>query len=211
MGVVCSDVAESAGEGRAVMFEQFRDAGIDVGKSYGRPAGQKLFTALYTELTGARGYSGKPVLLGRSRGGLMTLSWAASNPDKVGGFAGIYPVCDLASYPGASSRCRRRSTIRWARGRRKRKGLPVRLRSLRGRLSSSRRESFQTHSAVLACANMRRTLDRIATQTAEVARLRSCPHAASMSGPRARRKCATAPWSRSSARNASVCSMLLGA
>ncbi len=87
------------------MFEQFRDAGvavagIDVGESYGSPAGQKLFSALYTELTGARGYSKKPVLLGRSRGGLMTLAWAASNPDKVGGFAGIYPVCDIASYPG---------------------------------------------------------------------------------------------------------------
>ena len=87
------------------MFEQFRDAGIavagiDVGESYGSPAGQKLFTALYVELTDARGYSRKPVLLGRSRGGLMTLAWAASNPDKVGGFAGIYPVCDIASYPG---------------------------------------------------------------------------------------------------------------
>jgi hypothetical protein len=30
----------------------------------------------------------------------MTLSWAAANPGKVGGFAGIYPVCDIASYPG---------------------------------------------------------------------------------------------------------------
>ena len=87
------------------LFEQFLDAGIavagiDVGESYGSPAGQKLFTALYNDLTGVRGYSRKPVLLGRSRGGLMTLAWAASNPEKVGGFAGIYPVCDLASYPG---------------------------------------------------------------------------------------------------------------
>jgi hypothetical protein len=32
----------------------------------------------------------------------MTLSWAAANPNKVGGFAGIYPVCDLASYPGVN-------------------------------------------------------------------------------------------------------------
>lgn len=87
------------------MFAQFRDAGIavagiDVGESYGSPAGQKHFTALYSALTVARGYSKKPVLLGRSRGGLMTLAWAASNPDKVGAFAGIYPVCDIASYPG---------------------------------------------------------------------------------------------------------------
>lgn len=30
----------------------------------------------------------------------MTLTWAAEHPDKVGGFAGIYPVCNIASYPG---------------------------------------------------------------------------------------------------------------
>ena len=42
----------------------------------------------------------KLLTLGRSRGGLQTLSWAATNPEKVGGFAGIYPVCDLRSYPG---------------------------------------------------------------------------------------------------------------
>ena len=87
------------------MFERFRDAGIaiagiDGGESYGSPAGRKLYSALYAEMTGTRGYSPKPVMLGRSRGGLMTLSWAAENADKVGGFAGIYPVCSIASYPG---------------------------------------------------------------------------------------------------------------
>jgi pimeloyl-ACP methyl ester carboxylesterase len=86
------------------MFQQFIDAGIsvagiDVGESYGSPAGRKLFTALFDEMR-SRGFSAKPVLLGRSRGGLMALSWAAENPDKVAAFAGIYPVCNLASYPG---------------------------------------------------------------------------------------------------------------
>ena len=87
------------------MFERFQEAGIaiagiDVGESFGSPAGRALFSDLHKELTTRRGYSSKPVLLGRSRGGLMTLSWAAENPDKVGGFAGIYPVCNLESYPG---------------------------------------------------------------------------------------------------------------
>ena len=41
-------------------------------------------------------------MLGRSRGGLMTLAWAVENADKVGGFAGIYPVCNLVSYPGVA-------------------------------------------------------------------------------------------------------------
>ena len=87
------------------MFERFVAAGIgiagiDVGESYGSPAGRAKFTSLYRELVEKRNYSAKPVLLGRSRGGLMLLCWACENADKVGGFAGIYPVCNLASYPG---------------------------------------------------------------------------------------------------------------
>jgi hypothetical protein len=87
------------------MFGKFREAGIaiagiDVGESYGSPAGRALFSQLHAEMTEKRGYSRKPVLLGRSRGGLMTLSWAGDNPDKVAAFAGIYPVCNIASYPG---------------------------------------------------------------------------------------------------------------
>ncbi|MBL8808968.1 MAG: alpha/beta hydrolase [Planctomycetaceae bacterium] len=90
------------------MFEKFTAAGIaiagiDAGESYGSPNGNRLYSALYEELTERRGYSKKPVLLGRSRGGLMTLSWAVNNPEKVGGWAGIYPVCNLSSYPGLSN------------------------------------------------------------------------------------------------------------
>lgn len=90
------------------MFERFTKAGIaiagiDVGESFGSPDGCKLFSALHRELTEKRGFAPKPVLLGRSRGGLMTLAWAVENPDKVGGFAGIYPVCNMASYPGVAN------------------------------------------------------------------------------------------------------------
>lgn len=93
------------------MFEQFLAAGIgiagiDVGESYGSPAGRKLFTALHTEMSQSRGYSARCVLLGRSRGGLMTLSWAAENAGKVAAWAGIYPVCNLASYPGVAKAAR---------------------------------------------------------------------------------------------------------
>jgi len=89
----------------AWMFERFARAGvavagIDVGESYGSPEGRALFSAFYTELTTKRGFAPKMVLLGRSRGGLMTLCWAAENPEKIAAFAGIYPVCNLASYPG---------------------------------------------------------------------------------------------------------------
>jgi hypothetical protein len=89
------------------MFERFTRAGIaiagiDVGESYGSPDGRALYSALYRELTTNRGFARKAVMLGRSRGGLMTLSWAVENADKVAGFAGIYPVCNLLSYPGVA-------------------------------------------------------------------------------------------------------------
>jgi pimeloyl-ACP methyl ester carboxylesterase len=87
------------------MFHRFGEAGIavagiDVGESAGNPEGRRLYGTLYNDLTKNRGFSRKPVLLARSRGGLMLINWAAENADKVGGIAGIYPVCNLTSYPG---------------------------------------------------------------------------------------------------------------
>jgi pimeloyl-ACP methyl ester carboxylesterase len=87
------------------MFERFTAAGIaiagiDVGESYGSPHGRSKYTALYRTLVDKRGLSQRPVLLGRSRGGLMLYAWACENPDRVAAVAGIYPVCNIASYPG---------------------------------------------------------------------------------------------------------------
>lgn len=89
------------------MFDRFHAAGIavagvDVGESYGSPRGRAIYQMLYEELTTRRGFHDKPVLLARSRGGLMLYSWAAEHPESVGGIAGIYPVCNLASYPGVA-------------------------------------------------------------------------------------------------------------
>lgn len=75
-------------------------AGIDVGESMGNPEGRAAFQKLYVEMTEKRGYSTTPVLLGRSRGGLMLYNWAVEHPESVGAVAGIYPVCNLASWPG---------------------------------------------------------------------------------------------------------------
>jgi dipeptidyl aminopeptidase/acylaminoacyl peptidase len=87
------------------MHERFLEAGvavgdIDAGESYGSPKGRELFTALYKELAGRRGFAPRPCLLGRSRGGLWVTAWAADDPDKVAGLAGIYPVFDLRTYSG---------------------------------------------------------------------------------------------------------------
>lgn len=87
------------------MFERFLAAGVaiagvDVGESYGSPAGVELYDQLYDELVHGRSFAPQPVLLARSRGGLMLYAWAAAHPRQVAGAAGIYPVCDVRSYPG---------------------------------------------------------------------------------------------------------------
>lgn len=92
------------------MFQKFLDAGIaiagiDVGESYGSPDGRALYSDLYRELVEQRGMSLKPCLLARSRGGLMLYNWAVEHPDSVGCIAGVYPVCNLTSYPGIEKAC----------------------------------------------------------------------------------------------------------
>ena len=92
------------------MFKQLLDrgfaiAGIDVGESYGNPEGRAAFTKLYERLVQEYGLARKVCLLPQSRGGLMLYNWAAENPDKVQCIGGIYPVCDLASYPGLERAC----------------------------------------------------------------------------------------------------------
>ena len=69
------------------------------GRGVRQSQGATGLTDLYDELTGKRRFALRPVLLGRSRGGLWVTSWASANPDKVAGIAGIYPVFDLRTYP----------------------------------------------------------------------------------------------------------------
>ena len=87
------------------MFERFLKAGIaiagiDVGESYGSPKGRAAYSALHKHLVEKRGLAKQACLLARSRGGLMLYSWAVENPGKVRCITGIYPVCNIASYPG---------------------------------------------------------------------------------------------------------------
>lgn len=89
--------------GHKMYFDAFMDAGLavagfDLGEVRGAPASTGQFTRFHEAMVN-RGYSPKPILLGQSRGGLMTLAWAFRHPDKVRAWAGIYPVCNLASWP----------------------------------------------------------------------------------------------------------------
>lgn len=92
------------------MFRQFLEkgiaiAGVDVGESYGNPAGRKVLTALWEKLRKDYGLAERACLMPQSRGGLMLYNWAAENPQRVACIAGIYPVCDLRSYPGLDKTC----------------------------------------------------------------------------------------------------------
>ena len=78
----------------------FHIAGIEVGESYGNPAGRKHFTELYGFLLNKHALSPKACLYPQSRGGLMLYNWAVEHPDSVQCVAGNQPVCDLRSYPG---------------------------------------------------------------------------------------------------------------
>jgi len=98
------------GDAEIWMFERFLKAGIaiagvDVGESFGNPEGRTIFSALHKELTKKRGLSEKACLLVRSRGGLMLYNWAAEHPASVACIAGIYPVCNLSSWPGLDKAC----------------------------------------------------------------------------------------------------------
>lgn len=93
------------GKAEAWMFEQFLRAGIaiagvDVGESFGSPQGRKTYNSLHRLLVEKHGLSPQACLLARSRGGLMLYAWAADHPQKVRCITGIYPVCNLSSYPG---------------------------------------------------------------------------------------------------------------
>lgn len=92
------------------MFRKFLSAGvviggIDVGESYGNPKGRALFQAFYTQVVRKWGLAKKPCLLARSRGGLMLYNWAVEHPESVNCVAGIYPVCNPASWPGIPNAC----------------------------------------------------------------------------------------------------------
>ena len=80
-------------------------AGVEVGESYGNPEGRRIFSALYAALRADHAVADRAALMPQSRGGLMLYNWAAENPTAVACVAGIFPVCDLRSYPGLATAC----------------------------------------------------------------------------------------------------------
>jgi len=84
---------------RKLLDSGFYVCGINVDESYGSPAGRKVYSDFYQRVIREYKLEPKARLLAQSRGGLMLYNWAAENSDKVRCIVGIYPVCDLRSYP----------------------------------------------------------------------------------------------------------------
>jgi dipeptidyl aminopeptidase/acylaminoacyl peptidase len=83
-----------------LLDEGFYFCGVDVGESYGSPAGRAVFSKFHRLLVDRFGLSPKACLFPVSRGGLMHYNWGVEHPECVACIGGIYPVCSLASYPG---------------------------------------------------------------------------------------------------------------
>ena len=66
--------------------------GVDVGESWGNPAGREVYTAFHEVCVTEFGLSPKAMLWCQSRGGLMHYNWAPDHPDRVQCIAGVYPV-----------------------------------------------------------------------------------------------------------------------
>lgn len=85
---------------RKLLDQGFHVCGVNVGESYGSPAGRKVFSEFYQHVVNEYKLEPKARLLPQSRGGLMLYNWAVENPEKIRCIVGIYPVCDMRSFPG---------------------------------------------------------------------------------------------------------------
>ncbi|MBN2581835.1 MAG: prolyl oligopeptidase family serine peptidase [Planctomycetes bacterium] len=80
---------------RPLLEAGFAVAGVDVGESWGSPAGRTGFNEFYNIVVRQFGLSPKACLMPQSRGGLMLYNWAAEHADCVQCIGAIYPVCNI--------------------------------------------------------------------------------------------------------------------
>jgi pimeloyl-ACP methyl ester carboxylesterase len=73
----------------------FAVAGVDVGESWGNPAGRAVFTDFHRAAVSHFNLRPKACLLAQSRGGLMHYNWAAEHSECVSRVGAIYPACDI--------------------------------------------------------------------------------------------------------------------
>ena len=89
---------------KALLERGFHVAYVDVAGLFGSPQAVERWDRFYKLLTEEHGFSKKPILEGMSRGGLIVLNWAISNPDCVWAIYLDAPVCDIRSWPGGKGK-----------------------------------------------------------------------------------------------------------
>ena len=80
---------------RPLLEAGFAVGGVDVGESWGSPAGRVGYTEFYQLVVREFALAQKACLMPQSRGGLMHYNWAAEHPQCVQCVGAIYPVCDV--------------------------------------------------------------------------------------------------------------------
>lgn len=80
---------------RPLLEEGFAVGGVDVGESWGSPAGRRGYGEFHRLVVREFDLSPKACLMPQSRGGLMLYNWAAEHADCVRCIGAIYPVVDL--------------------------------------------------------------------------------------------------------------------
>lgn len=94
---------KSPGKRHAWVFERllaagFYVVGVDVGESWGSPAGRAVYDKFYDLLVDRFGFAPQACLFPISRGGLMVYNWAADDPERVKSIGGIYPVVNFQDF-----------------------------------------------------------------------------------------------------------------
>ena len=73
----------------------FAVAGVDVGESWGSPAGRTVYGDFHRVVVEEFALARRACLFAQSRGGLMHYNWATEHPERVRCIGAIYPVTDV--------------------------------------------------------------------------------------------------------------------
>ncbi len=75
-------------------------AGIDIGTTYGSPAGVAIYQAFYEYVVRNYRLNQKARAIAQSNGGLRVYCWAYRHPKEIERIFGIFPALDLRAWPG---------------------------------------------------------------------------------------------------------------
>jgi len=86
-----------------LLAQGFWIGGVEIGETYGDPAGRAAQSAFYEAVVAKFGLAPRACLLAQSRGGLMHYNWAVEHAEWVERIGAIYPVTNIRSWLGVAS------------------------------------------------------------------------------------------------------------